>query len=159
MGKYATLADFTNKDYEMTAIGPGNQKLLFLMRVPSTARRIEIEFDLCPRIVPPPHPKEPYYKRVDGSIHAIHDYEDPGYIKAENDRKNKLTAWLICESLIDPAIEGDTIEDKIALYYEFSPWVKAALAQGYNQLTILGQDKVKVRPFRGDGVEDQPTAD
>lgn len=159
MGKYATLADFANKRYDMVALGPDDIELRYLMQVPSMARRIEIEFDLLPPIEPPLDKHDPLIKMANGQITKNYDYDDPDYVRRDNERKSKLTAWLICESLVEPVIEGDTIEEKIAQFNDFSPWVKAALAQGYNKLTSIKEDRVRVHPFRGNGKSEKSPTD
>lgn len=159
MGKYATLADFANKKYDMTALGPDDIELHYVMQVPSMARRIEIEFDLLPIPEPPLDKKDPFIKLANGQPTKNYDRNDPDYVRAESERRSKLTAWLICESLVEPAVEGDSIEEKIAQFNGFNPWVKAALAQGYNKLTSITEDRVRVRPFRGDGKSKKPPTD
>jgi len=158
MRKRATLADFAVDEYEMTAVGPGGVELVYVMRPPSLERRMQIEFELNPRPKPPLYASDPF-RKIDGTVYPVYDFQDSVYKKALAEWQERQIQWMIAESLIEPAVEGDTPEEKLAAVADFSLWVKEALMQGLTMLTTVGRDTVKLRPFRRGRSDDQSPAD
>lgn len=140
----AALADFQAQTYLFEIVAPTGEDLLVEMRALTPADILQINRALPP--VPKP-PEKDFRKDDDGRLQLIYDTADPGYLQALEDRRVQLMNRAILRAWVVD-LPGETEDERLAALDTLAAWARAGLWQAVNRLMVLGDEGVRLHPFR-----------